>query len=172
MGPMANELISVGKIIKTQGNRGELRVYPLTDFPERFLRMKRVMVDLNGESRYYHMESARLYKQFIIIKFKETPDMTAAEKLRGGLLKITRDELTELPRDSFYIFDLVGMSVFDLEGSFLGVLEDVIHTGANDVYVVSREGAAPLLIPALKSVVKEIDVPGRRMVVEMPEIEK
>lgn len=169
---MAEEYIVVGKILKTQGNRGELRVYPLTDFPERFMTMDRVMLDLNGKLQYYHIESARLYKQFVVIKFKEAPDMNAAEKLKGGLLKVARDELTELPPDSYYIFDLIGMKVYNPPGNFLGVLEDIIQTGANDVFVISREGLPPLLIPALKSVVKEIDLPGGRMVVEMLEIDE
>ncbi|WP_104370616.1 ribosome maturation factor RimM [Desulfocucumis palustris] len=166
---MAEEYIDIGKIVNTQGNRGELRIFPLTDFPGRFLDMDTVLVELNGEKRKYTIETARLYKKFVIIKFKETPDMTAAEKLKGALLKVTREELVELPEGSYYIFDLVGINVYDPAGNSLGILEEVIHTGANDVYVVAEQGGKPVLVPALKSVVKEIDVPGRRMVVEMPE---
>lgn len=168
MQSLTEQYISIGKIVNTQGNRGELRIYPLTDFPERFLNMEKVLVELQGKTRYYHMESARLYKKFVIIKFRETADMTAAEKLKGGLLKVTREELVELPRDNYYIFDLIGLAVFNEAGDNLGVLEEVIHTGANDVYVVDRKEGPPLLVPALKSVVREIDLPGKRMVVEMP----
>ena len=168
---VTEQYITVGKIVNTQGNRGELRIYPLTDFPERFLAMEKVLVELQGKTQYYHIETARLYKKFVIIKFRETADMTAAEKLKGGLLKVTREELVDLPGDSYYIFDLIGLKVFNEAGSCLGTLEDIIQTGANDVYVVSREDGPLLLVPALKSVVREIDLPGKRMVVEMPEAE-
>jgi 16S rRNA processing protein RimM len=168
---MTEQFIVVGKIVKTQGNRGELRVYPLTDFPERFLTMEKVLVELQGKTEYYHIEAARLYKKFVIVRFREIADMTAAEKLKGGLLKVGREDLMELPGDSYYIFDLIGLGVFSGAGENLGTLEDVIQTGANDVYVVAREGRPPLLVPALKSVVREIDLPGKRMVVEMLEME-
>lgn len=165
---VTEQYITVGKIVNTQGNRGELRIYPLTDFPERFLDMEKILVELQGKAQYYHIEAARLYKKFVIIRFREAADMTSAEKLKGGLLKVTREELVNLPGDSYYIFDLIGLQVFNGAGDALGTLEDVIHTGANDVYVVAREGVPPLLVPALKSVVREIDLPGKRMVVEMP----
>lgn len=169
---MDDTLITIGKIVNTQGHRGILKIFPLTDFPDRFLEMREVLVELGGRAVLYHIEESSLYKKYVLIKFKEILDMTMAEKLKGSLLKVPRQELKPLPEDSFYIFDIVGLKVYDTGGNFLGQVGDIIQTGANDVYVVDREGAKPLLIPALKKVVRELDVPGGRMTVEMLEEDK
>lgn len=169
---MEDTLITIGKIVNTQGHRGILKIFPLTDFPDRFLEMREVLVELGGRAVLYHIEESSLYKKYVLIKFKEILDMTMAEKLKGSLLKVPRQELKPLPEDSFYIFDIVGLKVYDTGGNFLGQVGDIIQTGANDVYVVDREGAKPLLIPALKKVVRELDVPGGRMTVEMLEEDK
>jgi 16S rRNA processing protein RimM len=94
--------------------------------------------------------------------------MNAAEQLRGGYLEITREQLVPLPEGSYYIFEIIGLKVYDLDGAYLGEITDVLQTGANDVYVVET-GGKPLLIPALKQVVREVDLQGRRMRVELPE---
>lgn len=165
---MSDEFISIGKILKSQGHRGAVRVLPLTDFPERFQDMKRIRVKLKDSRVDYTIEDIKPHGKFLTIKFKEILDMNAAEKLRGCYLEVTREELVPLQEGCYYIFDIVGMSVFDHAGTLLGKVTDVLQTGANDVYVVET-GVRPLLIPALKQVVKEIDLPGRRMLVELPE---
>lgn len=160
-----DSLISIGEITTTQGHRGEVRVFPLTDFPERF----RIGAGLNwekaGETRKLTIERVRQQKNLFIIKFKEIPDMNAAEGLRGGLLKIAREELKDLPADTFYIFDLIGMNVETDKGESLGLIKDVIQTGSNDVYVVAGE-AKQYLIPALKEIVRSIDKNQKRMVIK------
>lgn len=165
---MTEEYIRIGKILNTQGNRGALRILPLTDYPERFQKKGRVLVSVNGSRREFQIEEAYPHKKFFIVKFKEVEDMNAAEKLKGGLLEVTRGELVSLPKDSYYIFDIIGLKVDAPGGERLGEITDVIQTGANDVYVVET-GGKPILIPALKQVVKEIDLAGGRMVVELPE---
>lgn len=164
---MVEEYISIGKILNTQGRHGAVRVLPLTDYPERFGEMSRVSVFVKGFRRALSIEEAYSYKKHIVMKFKEVPDINAAKELKGGLLKITRDELVALPKDSFYIFDIVNLDVYDSAGRRLGKISEVLQTGANDVYVVET-GGKPLLIPALKQVVREVDLTGRRMVVELP----
>jgi 16S rRNA processing protein RimM len=106
-------------------------------------------------------------QKYVIIKFKEVPDMNAAEEIKGGILEITREELHPLPENTYYIFDIIGLNVRDLNRGSLGRISDVLQTGSNDVYVVET-GARPVLIPALKQVVKEIDLPSRSMVVDLP----
>jgi 16S rRNA processing protein RimM len=165
---MSDELIRIGKILKSQGHRGAVRVLPLTDFPERFQDMKRVRVKLQDSMADYTIEEVKPHGKFLAIKFKEILDMDAAEKLKGSFIEVTRQELVPLQEGSYYIFDIIGMNVFNHDGRPLGKITDVLQTGANDVYVVETEGR-PLLIPALKQVVKEIDLPGRRMLVELPE---
>lgn len=162
------EYYRIGKILKPQGHRGAVRVLPLTDNPGRFRDMSRVRVNVADSRVDLHMEEIHSHKEYVIIKFKEITDMNMAEKLAGGYLEVLREELLPLPSDSYYIFDVIGLSVLDASGLSLGKVTDVIQTGANDVYVVET-GGKPLLIPALKKVVREIDLAGRRMVVELPE---
>lgn len=165
---MSEEFIRIGKILKSQGHRGAVRVLPLTDFPERFQDMKRARVKLQDGRAEYTIEEIKPHGKFMIIKFEEIIDMNAAEKLRDGYLEVTRQELVPLDEGNYYIFDIIGMSVFDGSDTLLGKVTDVLQTGANDVYVVETEGK-PLLIPAIKQVVREIDLPGQRMLVELPE---
>lgn len=161
------EYITIGKIVNTQGHRGEVRIMPLTDFPERFLEMKEVWVNLRGQRRKMHINSARPHKQFIVIKFAEVPDMNTAELLKGAWLEIHHTELRPLPPGHYYIFEIIGLTVFTVEGKELGLIEEVVSTGSNDVYIVRSHQGKICTIPALKSVVKEVDVAGGRMVVDL-----
>ena len=165
---MSPEKITIGKIVNTHGCRGWLRVLPLTDFPERFRQMDRVLVVLNNTVREYVIEQVRPYKHFILIKFQTVSDLNAAAALKGALLQVDRQRLVKLPAGAYYIFDLIGMKVYTVEQEYLGEIKDVLQTGANDVYVVEGGQDRPLLIPALKQVVREIDLEKRQMRVALP----
>ncbi len=165
---MAEEYITVGKILNTQGRAGAVRVLPLSEYPERFKVNSRVYVSLRGARKLMTVENSAPHQKYVIIKFKEIPDMNAAEEIKGGILEITRADLFPLPESAFYIFDIIGLTVSDKTRGRLGKITEILQTGANDVYVVET-GARPLLIPALKQVVKEIDLPGRSMVVDLPD---
>lgn len=157
--------ISIGEITTTQGHRGEVRVLPLTDFPERFTVNACLIMEKAGEIRRLTIEKVRPHKNLLIIKFKEIPDMNSAEEIKGGVLKITKDELRDLPKDTYYIFDIIGMKVETEEGLNLGIIKDVIQTGSNDVYVVAGE-TKQYLIPALKDIVRSIDKNKKMMVIK------
>ncbi len=159
-------LIAIGKAVAPHGVRGDVRVMPLTDFPDRFRTLKEVILD---DGRRLAVESAKYHKQFVLLKFKGLDDRDAIEFLRGKLLKIGRQDLVKLPPGQYYTFDIIGLKVYDEEGAFHGEVTDVLATGANDVYIVEREGERPLLIPALKEVVRLIDIDGGRMVVKLQE---
>ncbi len=164
---MAEEYIGIGKILKPQGHNGAVRVLPLTDYPDRFNKMSRVLVRLKNNRQEFNIENVYPHKKYLIIKFEEIQDMDAAERFKGGILEITRSELMPLEEGSYYIFDIIGLKVFNIGGELLGEITEVLQTGANDVYVLET-GDRPILIPALKHVVKEIDLSGRKMVVELP----
>jgi 16S rRNA processing protein RimM len=164
---MAEEFITIGKILSTHGRSGAVRVLPLTDYQERFRTKSRVQISVKGSRKIMNIEESVPHQKYFIVKFAEIPDMNAAEEIKGGILEITRDELFPLPENTYYIFDIIGLSVSDKNRGQLGKITDVLQTGSNDVYVVDT-GARPLLIPALKQVVKEIDLSGRFMVVELP----
>lgn len=161
----ATDLIAIGRIVAPHGVRGELRVAVLTEFPERFLDMKRVLVEGKGEMT---VTGVRTHQDIILMTLAEVKDRDAASALRGRLLQVTRAELMPLPEGQFYVFDLVGVKVFDEAGQELGVLEEVLQPGANDVYLIRRTDGSELLLPALRSVVLTVDMPGRRMVVKPP----
>lgn len=161
--------ITVGKIVNTRGHRGEVRMMPLTDFPERFTGIKSILVETDGRVERRDVERTYPHGKFIIFKFKSVDDMNTAERLKNAQLLVTRDELTPLPEGSYYIFDIVGLDVFTSAGNHLGKVKDVIQTGANDVYVVEGDAGQQLLIPALKQVVLKIDIEAGKMVVELPE---
>ena len=160
--------IIIGKITGTHGNKGMLKVIPITDFPDRFLEMKTVTLEVKGKYQTFTVAEAAPHRRHILIKLDEIPDMIAAEALKGALVKIAREELAELPEGSYYIFDIVGLKVYNPGGVLVGEIEDVIQTGANDVYVI-KTGGGPLLVPALKEVVREIDIRGGKMVVDYSE---
>lgn len=164
----SDELIAIGKIVNTQGHRGEVRVLPLTDFPERFQGMEKVRLYREGWTADYSIAKTYAHKKFIIMKLAGVDDMDLAETLKGALIMVTREELMPLPEHTYYIFDLVGLKVFTLDGRYLGQVTEVISTGANDVYQVEGVTRRPLLIPALKSVVHKIDLEAGQMVVELP----
>jgi 16S rRNA processing protein RimM len=161
--------IAIGKIVGTYGNRGMLKVLPLTDFPDRFLNMDRVCLELKGKQIEYGIAEARRHHKYILIKFREITDMSMAEALRGGMIMIGREELTALPEDTYYIFDIIGLEVYTSGGNLLGVVEDIIQTGANDVYVVGTGNKNPVLVPALKDVVREVDIKSGRMIIDYSE---
>ncbi|MEG6521611.1 ribosome maturation factor RimM [Desulfotomaculum sp. 1211_IL3151] len=166
---MSQDYIKVGEIVNTQGVKGEVRVIPTTDFPERFVKNSKVSVLLRDQRKDYTIERAWEHKQFIIIKFVEISDMTEAEKLKGGLLQITPEELIPLPEGNYYIFQIIGMRVYDQSNQELGNITQVLQTRANDVYVVKNDQGKEILIPAIKSVVKSIDMNSGKMEVVLPD---
>ncbi len=161
-----DQLIVVGKIVAPHGVRGDVRVIPLTDFPERFDGLKRVFLDDGNELA---IENVKNHNQLLILKFVGLNSRNDIESLRGRLLKIPKTEAVRLPSGEFYVFDIIGLKVFDDAGSYLGVVSDVLKTGSNDVYVVDQEDKRQLLIPALKKVITKIDIPTGQMSVKLQE---
>ncbi|MCL6451862.1 MAG: ribosome maturation factor RimM [Acetobacteraceae bacterium] len=166
-------LIAVGQVVAPHNPRGEVRVLPLTDFPERFLRTARVFVcpPGGGEPVPLRVEAARLHRGMVLLKLEGCGDMAAAERLRGSMLKVPEEELVPLEPGRYYVFQIVGLEVFTASGQCLGRVEEVLQTGANDVYVVrGRRGGRPVevLLPALREVVRRVDLEAGRLVVELP----
>ncbi|WP_425060820.1 Ribosome maturation factor RimM [Sporomusa carbonis] len=160
------DLITIGKIVAPHGVRGDVRILPLTDFPDRFYDMKAAFVENCGQLK---LEAVRKHKQFILLKFAGIDTMNDAERLRGKLIKIGREDLVKLPEGQYYIFDIIGLNVITEDGEQLGVVTDVLQPGSNDVYVVEQQGKRELLIPAIKEVVKKIDIAAKQMVVKLQE---
>jgi 16S rRNA processing protein RimM len=154
----------VGRVIGPVGLSGELRAQVLTDFPERFNRLKTIHVGDN--LRPYRVEWARVEGEFVILKLLGVDDADAARALRNKELSVPVEQAIELPPDSYYWHQIVGMEVWTADGRHLGKVGEVLRTGSNDVYVVRRDGDE-LLVPAIEDVVLQVDVPRRRMVVRL-----
>lgn len=148
----------VGIISSTHGVRGEVKVFPTTDDVRRFKKLKCVILDTGKEERVLEIEGVRFFKQFAILKFKEIDNINDIEKYRGQSLYVTRENAVRLKKDEYFIADLIGISVQDENGSVIGTLQDVIETGANDVYQIAMNDGRELLLPAIKQCVLEVDV--------------
>jgi 16S rRNA processing protein RimM len=159
-----NEVL-VGEVIKAHGIRGELKVYPITDNPQRFKNLEKVFLEQDGVARFFKINNARVHQDEVYLTLEGIETREEAEKLRGSAVKIDRADVSPL-KEGWYYFELEGMQVFEGEVC-LGVLTQVLQTGANDVYLVKGE-RGEICVPALKSVVKKVDVPGRRMEVVLP----
>ena len=161
--------LQVGIITATHGLKGEVKVYPTTDDPGRFRRLKKVILDNGKVSVDLEIESVKYFKQFVILKFKGLDDIEQVEKYRKASLFVTRDNAVRLKKDEFFIADLIDMKVVNEDGSPLGTLRDVITTGANDVYEVALSEGGAVLIPAIKECILEVDVENAVMKVHLLE---
>lgn len=148
----------VGVITSSHGVKGEVKVFPTTDDPRRFKRLKEVILDTGKENITLEIEGVKFFKQFVILKFKglETPEEVA--KYRQKSLYVTRENAVRLGKDEYFIADLIGLKVFDEEDEEIGVLREVLETGANDVYVIDLKDGRELLLPAIKECVLNVDV--------------
>ncbi len=160
-------LLQVGVITTTHGVRGEVKVYPTTDDRMRFKKLKQVLLDTGKEQRTLHITQVKFFKNLVILKFQECESMDEAALLRGCPLYVTRDQAVACGEDEYFIADLMGLAVLSEEGEDLGVLSDVLTTGANDVYVVSKPGSRDLLLPAIKDCILAIDLKARVMRVHL-----
>ena len=157
------DLLQVGIITSTHGVRGEVKVYPTTDDPRRFRRLKEVVLDTGKEKMNLEIEGVKFFKQFVILKFKGLDNMNDIEKYRQKSLYVTRKNAVRLQRDEYFIADLIGLKVQDEDGKELGTVKDVIETGANDVYEVEMADGKSLLLPAIKQCILNVDVENGTM---------
>lgn len=153
------DLFRVGVIANTHGVKGEVKVFPTTDAPERFKKLKSVILDAKREKITLEIQSARFFKNLVIVKFKGIDDINDIEKYKGCDLYVTRENATPLDEGEYYIADLIDMKVVDDEGKELGVLFDVMQTGANDVFVVKlNDTDKELLLPNIPDCVLNVDL--------------
>lgn len=152
------EMLQVGVITSTHGVRGEVKVFPTTDDPMRFKKLKKVILDAGKETLPLEIQSVKFFKQFVILKFKGIDNINDIEKYKGKSLFVTRENAVKLKKDEYFIADLIGLKVLDEEEKEIGVLKDVMETGANDVYVIELHDKRELLLPAIKQCVLAVDM--------------
>ena len=153
---MTNEF-QVGVITQTHGIKGEVKVFPTTDDVRRFKKLKEVTAHLKTGDMLLHIKSVKFFKQYVILGFEEFDDINDVEVLKNASLTVDREHAVPLGKDEYYVSDLIGIRCIAEDDSEIGVIKDVLSTGANDVYVVS-DGSKDILIPAIKDCIREVDI--------------
>ena len=160
-------LITIGKAVKPFGVKGEMKIEPLTDFPERFKGLRRVyLVSPAGKEISCEVRSVRYAGKVPYLLFSGFDSPEKAKALNGWFLKVPEEETVPLPEGSYYWFELIGMEVLAESGEKLGTIVDVFETGSNDVYVMKR-GRKEVYIPATQEIVKQVDRKTKRMVIHL-----
>ena len=152
------DLLQVGVITGTHGLKGEVKVFPTTDDKERFLDLEEVLLDTGDELLELKVEYCKFFKKFVFVKFEGLDDINEVEKYKRCPLLVTRDNAVELEEDEYFVADLLGLSIIDDSGVTIGKLENVIETGANDVYEVLTEDGGRILLPAIKECILDVDM--------------
>ena len=161
------KVFQVGIISSTHGVRGEVKVFPTTDDMKRFKKLKEVLLDTGKETLTLEIEGVKFFKQFVILKFKGYDNIDDIVKYRWKSLFVPRENAVKLQKDEYFIADLIGLKVVNEDGSFTGVLKDVMETGANDVYIVESQDGKEVLIPAIKDCILQVDFEKEQVLVHL-----
>lgn len=157
----------IGVVTSTHGLDGEVKVYPTTDDVRRFKRLREVILDTawnedmgvpGASAKTLKIERVKFFKQFAILKFDGVDSIDEAQGLRRASLLVARENAVRLKRDEYFIADLLGLAVMDEEGAKIGILKDVLQTGANDVYVIGLDTGKEILLPAIRQCVLEVNL--------------
>ena len=159
--------MDIGVILDVFGIKGEVKILSLRDEPGRFLDLEKVtLVKPSGEEVAFRVEEVRIHKDHALVKFEGITSRTDAEALKRCYVRVPDDECTEMEKTQTQREKLQGLEVYTMAGDRLGILEEVILTGANDVYEV-RDGEKTILLPAISDVIKCIDLESGRIIVEL-----
>lgn len=161
------EFLRVGTIASTHGIRGEVKIFPTTDDLNRFKQLKHCILDTGKEYIPLEVEGVKFFKQFAILKFKGYDNINDIEKYRGKDLLVNRENAVELAEDEYFIADLIGLKIITDEGEDFGVLEDVLQTGANDVYVIKGNDHKSYLFPVTKECILDINIEEGKILVHI-----
>ena len=172
-----NNILQVGAVTSTHGfagqsmcgSNGEVKVFPTTDDPKRFKKLKQVLLDTGKDMLPLEVEHVKFFKNMVILKFKGYDRIEDIMGFKGKNLYVTRENAVRLKKDEYFIADLIGMKVYTEDEAYLGELTEVITTGANDVYTVRMENGKDVLIPAIGQCILNVDVEHETMQVHLLE---
>jgi 16S rRNA processing protein RimM len=171
-GTSPGERITIGRVVKASGIRGEVKVKPLTDFPERYRTLQKIFLVGEGKpsiSGTVDVKSARKQGKHWIVKLAGVDDRSAAEVLVGADLEVDASEAAPLPHGKMYVFDIMGLDVVTAQGRQVGRVKEVLRLPSHDVYVVEDPQGRETMVPAVDAIVTQIDLAGKRMVISPPE---
>ena len=158
--------------MRPHGIKGELRVRMMTDYPERIAKLETIYLADKPEPKVakpYKVQGMRMNGNFGLLKLHEIPDRTAAEKYRGLYVLVDMEHAVPLEEGEFYLYQLIGVKVETEDGETLGMLTEVLETGANDVYIIKSERYGEILIPVTVETILKTDVDAGIMIVRLPE---
>ena len=162
-------LLEIGQIVNSYGIKGEFKVVPFTDDITKFSKLKTIYTEKNKKLEKMKIEEVRYHKNLVLLKLKGIDDINDTLKYKNCYIKIDRADAVELPKNSYFIVDLIDMEVYTDKNEFLGKIVDVFPTGSNDVYVVKDDLGKQVLLPAIEEVIKNVDVANKKMVVHLIE---
>lgn len=164
------DFYNVGKIVNTHGIRGDVRVMPTTDFvAERFAKGQDLYLQQAGEPLKLTVESARQHKGFILVKFVGYDNINDVQAFHDHELMVSGKDQQPLEDGQYYYHQIIGLSVKTVDGEELGTIKEILSPGANDVWVVQRDGKKDLLLPVIDDVVKDVDLDAGEVTVELME---
>lgn len=161
------EFLRVGVISSTHGIRGEVKVYPTTDDNDRFYDLEEVWLDTGRDKLLLHVTGVKFFKNMVILKFKEFDNINDIEKYKGCDLLVDREHAVELEEGEYFIADLIGLKVVTEDGELFGTLEEVMETGANDVYIVKTTEGNEVLLPVIPECVLDVDLEEGKITVHI-----
>ncbi len=164
------DFLQVGKIVNTHALQGEVKVVSNSDFKEdRFKKGSTLVIDFNGEYVEVVVATHRVHKGADLLKFKHLNSINDVEKYKGCALLVSTDDLEELEENEFYYFEIIGCEVVTTDGEKIGEISEILETGANDVWVVKRQGQKDALIPYIEDVVKDVDIDTKTVTIQVLE---
>lgn len=164
---MKQEYFELGQIVNHFGIKGMVKVNPFTDDISQFETLKSILVEKAGKLLNMQIEETKYSKNQVLLKLKGIETVEEAEKYRGCYIKIARKDAKKLPKDTYFIADLIGLPVYTDENVLLGKVEDIYNAGANDVYVVKSEDGKQILLPGTSEVLKQIDLEQEKITVHI-----
>ena len=163
------DLLEIGQIVNYYGIKGFLKVIPFTDNVKRYDNLKTIYIEKNQKLQEMEIEEVKYHKNLVLLKLKGIDDINQTQQFKNCYIKIDRKDAVSLPKNSYFIVDLIDMEVYTEEGNLLGKIIDIFPTGSNDVYVVKDEIGKQILLPAISDVIKNVDVPNKKMIVHLIE---
>ena len=157
------EYFEIGIVTGVHGVKGDMKVFPYSNDPENLSKQKYFIID----GKHMEVSLVRMQGKFLIVHFKGIETRESALEMKNSILCMNRENATPLPENHYFMVDIIGCRVFE-NNILLGVLDDIIETGANDVYSVISEDNIEILIPALKSIIQNIDIDASRIDVLLP----
>ena len=164
---MKQEYFEIGQIVNHFGIKGMVKVNPFTDDISQFEKLKSILIVKDGKLSEVEIEETKYSKNQVLLKLKGIDTVEEAEKYRGCYLKIARSNSKKLPKDTYFIADLLGLTVYTDENILLGKVEDIYNSGANDIYVIKSEDGKQILLPGTKEVIKQIDLEQEKIIVHL-----